>query len=345
MDFKSQRKETLVLNPMEKMQPKRIPSEIRWDPLTGRTARICHFMKLQWPKPHFETIIAGTQANCPFCPEKVMQVTPCFTSDIASEGRMQLNDMVLFPNIAPYDSLGAVATMGGQHYIPMTDFTAERICDAFKLAMMFFRQVDKMGHPESVYHIVNWNYMPPAGSSLIHSHLQVFATSSEPNLMREELTAAKVYFSEHHSNFWDDLVAEEVAADVRYLGKIGRSHWMLSYAPLGVAGDVLALVEGVSATLELNDNDLMDISQGLIRLMKAYDRMGIYSFNMNFFPGQPGDDFARFHLIFSPRTFFNQSLGTPDIGALRNLFNETLCMAYPEEIRNMLKPDFDEGLA
>jgi galactose-1-phosphate uridylyltransferase len=161
--------------------------------------------------------------------------------------------------------------------------------------------------------------------------------------MREELSAAKVYLDDHHSNFWDDLAEMEAAADVRYLGKIGRSHWMMSYAPLGVAGDVTAVVEGVRATIELNDNDLMDISQGLLRLMKAYDRIGIYSFNMNFFTGRPDDDFARFHLIFSPRTFFNQALGTPDIGALRNLFNETLCMAYPEEIRGMIKPDFDEG--
>ena len=110
---------------------------------------------------------------------------------------------------------------------------------------------------------------------------------------------------------------------------------------MGVAGDVLAVVDGVGGTLELTDNDLADIAEGLTRLMKAYDKMGIYSFNMNFFTGKQGDDFTRFHLLFSPRTFFNQALGTPDIGALRNLFNETLCMAFPEEINDMLKPEFE----
>ncbi|MDQ1330558.1 MAG: UDPglucose--hexose-phosphate uridylyltransferase, partial [Thermodesulfobacteriota bacterium] len=45
--------------------------------------------------------------------------------------------------------------------------------------------------------------------------------------------------------------------------------------------------------------------------------------------------------LFSPRTFFNQALGTPDVGALRNLFNETLCMAFPEDIKDMLLPDFN----
>jgi len=47
MEFEAIRKETIMLNPQEDMAERRIPSEIRIDPLTGRTARICHFMKLQ----------------------------------------------------------------------------------------------------------------------------------------------------------------------------------------------------------------------------------------------------------------------------------------------------------
>ena len=111
---------------------------------------------------------------------------------------------------------------------------------------------------------------------------------------------------------------------------------------MGVAGDVLAVTDGISCTLELTDEDLSDIARGLTRAMKAYDRMGIYSFNMNFFTGRQGDDHYRFHLLFSPRTFFNQALGTPDIGALRNLYNETLCMAFPEDITQSLQPYFSD---
>ena len=341
MEFKAQRKETIVLNPTKNMERQSIPSEIRRDPLTGRTARICHFMKLWWEKPDFNAMVAGTSKTCPFCPDKVMKITPCFPEEIIPEGRMTSEDMVLFPNIAPYDSLGAVATMGAQHYIPMLEFTPDRITRAFRLAMDFFKRLDELDHPESVYHIINWNYMPPSGSSLIHTHLQVFSTSSAPNMMRDELEAAKTYRKHTQSNYWDDLVKHEKLAAERYLGQIGRSTWLTHYAPMGVAGDVLAIIDGVRSTLELTDNDLFDIADGLTRLMAAYDRMGIYSFNMNFFTGKKDDDCSRFHLLFSPRTFFNQTLGTPDIGALRNLFNETLCMAFPEEINAMLKPEFE----
>jgi galactose-1-phosphate uridylyltransferase len=342
MKLEAQKKETVVLNPAKDMARRAIPSEIRKDPLTGRTARICHFMKLQWQRPDFEAMVAGTEKTCPFCPEHVMKVTPCFPGDVVPEGRMTADDMVLFPNIAPYDSLGAVATLGGQHYIPMTELHADRIVKGFDLAMRFFRRVQEIGHPEAVYHLINWNYMPPSGSSLIHTHLQVFSTSSAPNLMRQELDAASDYLKTNGMNYWDALVEFEAGASERYLGRIGRTTWLTSYAPMGVAGDVLAVVDGVRSTLELTDDDLADIAAGLVKLLAAYDKMGIYSFNMNFFTGAAEDEHARFHLLFSPRTFFNQALGTPDIGALRNLFNETLCMAFPEEINTMLKPEFQK---
>ena len=328
-----------MLNPIKDMAERRIDSEVRIDPLTGRTARICHFMKLQWEKPDFDALIAGTESWCPFCPDKVLKVTPCFPTDLIPEGRLQKKDMVIFPNIAPYDSIGAVATFG-QHYIPMTDFTANLIADAFGFALAFFKRVADAGHPEAVYHLVNWNYMPPAGSSLIHPHLQVFSTSSAPNLMREELRASEAYSKNQDSNFWDDLIQVERKSGQRYLGKNGRTHWMTSFAPMGVAGDVLAIVEDVCCTMGLDDQDLLDLATGISKVIAEYDKMGIYSFNMNFFTGAAADDHYRFHLVFSPRTFFNQKLGTPDIGALRNLYNETLCMAYPEEIKDMLVKSF-----
>jgi galactose-1-phosphate uridylyltransferase len=340
ISFDSVRKETLLLNPLQDMAPRTIVSEIRRDPLTGRSARICHFMKLNWPKPDFEQLVAGTERNCPFCPQKVRQVTPCFPEELIPGGRLTAGDMVLFPNLAPYDSLSAVAVLGADHYLPMTAISAARMAAGFGLCVDFFRRLEQIGHPESVYHVVNWNYMPPSGSSIIHPHLQVFATSSPPNLMRQELAASAAYLARAGSNYWDDLVAREESAGRRFLGRLGRTGWLSAFAPMGVAGDVVAVVDGACCTLDLTADDLADIAEGLRRMMAAYDRMGIYSFNMNFFTGRSGDEHTRFHIVFSPRAFFNQALATPDVGALRNLFNESLCMAYPEEINDLLKVEF-----
>jgi galactose-1-phosphate uridylyltransferase len=253
---------------------------------------------------------------------------------------MVLDDKVLFPNIAPYDSLGAVATLGDRHYIPMTDFEPERLADGFRLALKFFRQVNKINHPESVYHLVSMNYMPASGSTLVHPHYQVFATAYAPNQLREELQAAESYMKKNGTIYWDDLVKAEKTGKDRFLGRIGRSNWMTVFAPLGVAGDVVAVVDGTRTTLDLLDDDLTDLAYGLNNLMAAYDKMGIYNFNISFFPGAAGNNFTRFHLVFSPRTFFSQALGTPDVAALRNLGNEGICMAFPEDINKMLKKAF-----
>ena len=341
MKFEAVQKETVMLNPMKNMERKAIPSEIRKDPLTGRTSRICHFMKLQWQMPDLEKLVSGTAANCPFCSEKIMTITPCFPRELIEEGRMVSGDMVLFPNLAPYDSIGAVETFGSRHYIPMTGFTTELISKAFEFAIDFFRRIKALKHPEAVYPIINWNYMPPAGSSLIHPHLQVFFTSTAPNLMRQELEAARIYADTHRKNFWDELVKIERETGKRYLGKSGQFTWLSSYAPLGVAGDVVGIADNICSTLQLTRSDLSDIAEGLTAAIRAYHRMGIYSFNMNFFTGAETDDFTRFHLVFSPRTFFNQALGTPDVGALQKLFNESVCMAFPEDITAMLKPEFE----
>jgi len=340
MKFEAIQRETILLDPNNDMAPKNIPNQIRKDPLTGKTARICHFRELKWKKPDLDKLVAGTESWCPFCPDKVLKVTPCFPEDILPAGRMTLGNKVLFPNIAPYDRLSAVATLGNRHYIPMTDIEPRRIADGFRLALKYFRHLDDIKHPESVYHLISWNYMPASGSSIIHPHLQVFATSFAPNFLREKLQAAKTYMEANKTNYWDDLVKAEKENRERYLAEIGRTTWLSVFAPVGSVGDVIATVDSVRSTLELTDDDLFDLATGMTRLMAAYDRMGIYNFNMSFFVGSQKDDHARFHLIFSPRIYFNPSIGTPDVAALGRLFGESVCMGFPEEINKMLKTEF-----
>jgi len=341
MKFEAIAREAVLLDPSDNLARKTIPNEIRRDPLTGKTSRICHFRELEWKKPDLDKLVAGTESWCPFCPDKVFKVTPCFPAEIIPDGRMTLDDKVLFPNIAPYDRLSAVATLGERHYIPMTEIEPRRIADGFRLAIKYFRHLEDIKHPESVYHLISWNYMPASGSSIIHPHLQVFASSFAPNFLREKLEAAGDYMDKHGTNYWDDLVAAEKENADRFLGEIGRTKWLTVFAPLGAVGDVAAVVPDIRSTLELTDQDLDDLAMGLAKLMAAYDRMGIYNFNMSFFSGSSQDAHARFHLLFSPRIYFNPSIGTPDVAALGRMFGESVCMGFPEEINKLLKVEFD----
>ena len=342
MEFDKVQKETTILDPQNDMQPKKILLEVRRDPLTGRQTRISHFRKLQWDLPDLDSIVAGTESWCPFCPDKVMQATPCFPEEVLPGGRIVLGDKVLFPNIAPYDALGAVATLGSQHYIPMAAIEPERIANGIELACLFFERTSAIGHPESIYHLISWNYMPASGSSLIHPHFQVFATSSPPNRLQAESKAAENYFSKNGSVYWDDLVAIEKNNGKRYLGDIGRTHWFAAFAPLGAVGDVVGVVDDINTTLEMQPDDMMDVATGLTRAMKAYDKFGLYNFNVSIFPGRKGDRHMRLHVVFSPRIYFNPSLGTPDSAALRAMLGDSVCMALPEAIAEKISPEFSD---
>jgi galactose-1-phosphate uridylyltransferase len=340
MEFKRIEKETVILDPQNDMRPRKIRLEVRRDPLTGRQTRIGHFRELKWDRPDIDHLVAGTESWCPFCAERVMTATPAFPENIIAGGRLVSGDKVLFPNIAPYDALGAVATLGSQHYIPMADIEADRIAAGIELACSFFRETSAAGHPESVYHLISWNYMPASGSSLIHPHLQVFATASPPNRLQTELKAAASYCSERGSVYWDDLVDIERQKGNRYLGDIGRTHWLAAFAPLGAVGDVIGIVDDVHTTLELQPEDILDMATGLTRAMAGYDRLGLYNFNVSIFPGRKEDRYMRLHVVFSPRIYFNPSLGTPDAAALRTLFGDSVCMALPEQIAAGLKREF-----
>lgn len=340
MEFEVTKKEAVILDPAKDMQPRVIPVEVRKDPLTGRTTRICHFMRLQWKKPDLAQLVAGTDAACPFCPERVLKATPCFPADIAPDGRFFRGDHVLFPNLAPYDGLGAVATLGSRHYIPMAEIETARIAGGILLAMDFYRRVRAIGHPESVYHLLSWNYMPASGSSLIHPHLQVFASSTAPNQLRDELAAAAAYFQANGRIYWDDLVQAERSEGSRFLARDGRVSWLVNFAPFSVAGDVVAVVDGCRVMLDLTEVDVGGIAQGLAAAMSAYDKMGIYNFNVCFFPGAEEDRFARLHMVFSPRIYYNPILATPDTTALRTLYNESICVGFPEDIAALIRPSF-----
>ena len=121
---------------------------------------------------------------------------------------------------------------------------------------------------------------------------------------------------------------------------LGRTTWLSVFAPLGSVGDVIATVDSLRSTLELSGDDLLDLATGLTKLMAAYDRMGIYNFNMSFYAGSRNDDHARLHLVFSPRIYFNPSIGTPDVASLGRLFGESVCMGFPEDINKVLKTEF-----
>ncbi len=49
-----------------------------------------------------EALAATGRQGCPFCPERVMEVTPRFRPEIHAEGRISHGEALLFPNLLSY---------------------------------------------------------------------------------------------------------------------------------------------------------------------------------------------------------------------------------------------------
>jgi len=342
IEFTVTRKECKFLDPRNNWDCVVVPIEIRRDPLTGRTARICHFRVGKWKSPDFSAVISGTEVWCPFCPDKVLEKTPRFPEEILPEGRLIRQDSVLFPNLAPYDGISAVVSIGPEHFLPMTGFSVERLVNAFGLCFSFFERLRERKHPEAVHPLIMWNYMPASGSSVIHPHLQILSSSSSPNLLRERDGAALNYYRKTGRNFWDDFIEEERGGE-RYIARTGRIHWISAFAPSGVAGDVLAIVKEAHTFFDLPEEDLTALCEGFTRVMAAYEDFGMASFNLALYQGSLENDHSCLHAVFSPRTYFYQKLGTPDTGAIRHLFDEPIVMSYPEEIALHIRSFFERA--
>jgi len=66
---------------------------------------------------------------------------------------------------------------------------------------------------------------------------------------------------------------------------------MMSFAPRGIVGDVVGVVNKRQALLDLSPSDLADIGTGLSRAIDAYDSIGVWSFNVAICGGDVSGEF------------------------------------------------------
>ena len=179
MVFEKIIKRSHFLDPFQSYAPVEKLSEVRVDPLTGSTSRILDFPVKQLEKSDLGPIAESTRQFCPFCPSVVEQITPKFDPSLVPEERYRQGEALCFPNAFPYDENGAVTVISSEHYIPIDGFTAVLIGDALQCCARYLDDL-LLGQPEGVYQTINWNFLHLAGSSLVHPHLQVMASTTAP---------------------------------------------------------------------------------------------------------------------------------------------------------------------
>jgi len=331
--------ESSYLDPNNNFEIKTRDFEIRFDPLTNASGRV---INVSPPKPQpvdqDALVKRSREIGCPFCKEAIETKAARFIPDLVPDGRLQRGSAILIPNIIPLDTYAAVCLFSDDHFVPLDEFSPHLLNDAFLLCQDFLRRASSI-NPHICYFSINWNYMPPAGASLVHPHLQPVAGETPTNMQNELVRASHEYVSHHMTHYWRDYVEKEEEFGDRYLGRTGSVIWLVPFLPTGYYPDTLAVFWECLDLLTLREQDVADFSSGLVKVLRFYHTMGIYSLNLSLFSGQRGDSTLWVHSRITPRSY-PHLIGNSDITYFGMLHREPICLMRPEDIASQMKPLF-----
>jgi galactose-1-phosphate uridylyltransferase len=345
VEFRSERKAARLHDPRHDFALRTVESEVRYDPLTGDSGRICHFAFASAPPADLDDLVTASAATCPFCGDKVNTVTPTFAGDEIPEGRLRHGEAVLFPNLFPYDDVSAVAVVSKRHFVPMDDVPEQAIVDGLGVARAFFARLGP--EPTPRWSIVNWNYMPPSGGSQVHPHMQVVHTGNPGNAILRQQAAEREWRANHRRPYAAMLAEAEHAAGDRWIGEIDGVAFVVPYVPVGLLGDVVAIFPHAATLADLDEARIGAFASGLRGLLRGFAAKGLWSFNLVFFPAPAGSD-ASTHWLTArivPRLYINPALHVTDVAYMPLLLDERFAMTWPEETAAHLRPFLRSGAA
>jgi galactose-1-phosphate uridylyltransferase len=164
-----------------------------------------------------------------------------------------------------------------KHHLKLNEFTPKLIFDGFKGSSIYLQRLGE-AEPGIRFPVFIFNYLPPAGSSIVHPHMQVLARDRPFYLVKLLLEKSKDYGERNKSSYWSDLMVQEKNG-ARYLFEEKGVEWLVPFAPLRGLNEVQAIVRGKSNLLELSNKEWRGLADGLSKILVFYHREGYVSFN------------------------------------------------------------------
>jgi galactose-1-phosphate uridylyltransferase len=259
--------------------------------------------------------------GCPFCRDAVFSVTPTFPDG----NRLILGESVTFPNLFPFGEGHVVTVITREHTV--VEFTRKQITDALH------SQVDALRFANG-YASINWNFLPSAGASLVHPHMQGLSDSRPSHIVDCYINASEKYRRQHGKNYWDAVADEEKSSDRYLFGE--EMLWFAHAVPVGER-EVRGLLP--ISTIDEMENYIDLAAEGILEIISLYRKLGTYAFNMSLFFDKKGNDhgFRTFCSMIS-RINPNPS-STSDSAFMERLHLEPVILTLPEDIGNFYKKE------
>jgi len=265
--------------------------------------------------------LPSTADGCPFCRNAVMTVTPTFPDG----NRILRGESVTFPNLFPFGEGHVVTVLTREHTVAA--FSRQQVVDALLSQIEALRQAD--GYPS-----INWNFLPSAGASLVHPHMQGLSDASPSHIVGIYRAAGEQYRKNRGRNYWDAVREQERSSD-RYLSG-EEILWSAHAVPVGER-EIRGLLP-ISTLDELEPyTDLL--ARGILDILSLYRQLGTHAFNMSiFFDKCKSDQEFRAFCTMISRINPNPS-STSDSAFMERLHLEPVIMTLPEDLGTFYKKE------
>jgi len=281
--FEKTVKHARILNPLKGFQEDTVTFEYRTDPLTNRNTTVIKGMLdyvskfLVSDEKLLDSLVERTRTKCPFCPASVRDKTPMFTPDFLKEGRIFVGDAVVIPNLLGHAERSILVVLSKEHHLKLKDFTPKLIFDGFKGGLAYLERLNEteraIRFPTFIF-----NYLPPAGSSIFHPHVQLLARDRPFYLVKLLLEKSQAYYQRNKFSYWSNLTSKE-REEARYLFESNGVEWLVPFAPLRGLNEVQVIVRDKSNLLELSNREWLGLADGLSKILRFYHKEGYVSFN------------------------------------------------------------------
>jgi UDPglucose--hexose-1-phosphate uridylyltransferase len=271
--------------------------EFREDPLTRRRCRMNarRAGRIKQGQPaSIPAEVSEKKEGCPFCPENIDQAVTKFDPRFYPGGRIRRGECCLFPNMFPLANHHVAATLCTSHFLDLHQFSAGMVSDCMMAAREFLLLVHEHD-PEARYPMLHWNHLSPSAASVVHPHVQVLADVRPTSYQDNLLGTSREYYGRTGWSFWKDILDEERRRGERYIGENESVAALASFAPQGNR-EVQIIFKGTSNLMDLQDGEIAGFADCVVRLLKAYNGMGVNSFNMSTFSGPMGEKLEYYSL-------------------------------------------------
>lgn len=325
-------------------EPVRIWSEVRRDPLTGRSGRVAHFKGFTLIAPDLSSVVSESRPACPFCPERLFEVTPHLPSTLVSSGRIRRGEAVLFPNISPYDRNSVVTVLSREHFLEADQFSGDQIVDGIMATLGYFRALPPAAR--GTHSVITWNYMPPSGATQVHAHFQAFSTNRPGWMLEDEVRRSRSFWRRHRRPYWAQLAEDEEGLAERFVARRRHTVWLTPFVARSVISDAMALFPERAYLEDLQEAEVTEFVAGLRLCLAAFHEEGVRAFNLAFYTAPSGETAPHFwlHARISPRIYFNPAIMGSDTSAWQHLLDESVMVRSPEALAARLQPRFAEAL-